>query len=268
MTTRNPASWLMTAILALMLTSAVAAEDYYVKPVFHEASFTQADVDAFWPEYPELVTSNATHSTVQVTTESGEVLMISMKIDSFECTLNECPVRIFRDGERLGQRMVCRQVQTFTPSRDGQFLKMCGISYPLASLVDVQPRRAGHTMPYWQDMQDDLVLNHNGSAMRILPKEGKILYLQPRRGLSSVKAGHVLFKGKPWEAGGPFSGTAYTFRKGCPPAPYRVEAFYEGFTETLTLRGAAPVREKKGCRVIGYSKEDDNAELTFDTTFD
>lgn len=47
-----------------------------------------------------------------------------------------------------------------------------------------------------------------------------------------------------------------------------LEAFYEGFTETLTLRGAAPVREKKGCRVIGYSRESDNAELTFDTTFD
>ncbi|MGQ8634401.1 hypothetical protein ACUTJJ_23290 [Agrobacterium sp. DKPNP3] len=172
------------------------------------------------------------------------------------------------DGARLGQQMACRQIQTFRPSRDGQYLKMCGMTYPVANLVDAQPRNASSTLGEWQQIENDRVLNHNGSAMRVLPKEGKIIYLEPRKELSSIKSGQVLFEGKPWEPGGPFSGTAYTFRKGCPPAPYRVEAFYEGWTETLTLRGAAPVRKKSGCDIVGYSLESDNAALTFDTTFD
>ncbi len=146
---------------------------------------------------------------------------------------------------------------------------MCGTTYPIANLADVHPHSAKKTMPDWEQVYQERVLNHNGSAMRVLPHEGKILYLEPRKGLApAIKSGQVLFEGKPWTPGGAFSGTAYSFRKGCPPAPYRVESFYEAWVETLTLRGAAPVRETRGCKVIGYNLESDNATLQFHTTFD
>jgi hypothetical protein len=252
----------------LMPPEQAAADDYFLKPFVHQAEFTPSDIETYWPDFPELLQSGATHITVQATAEE-QALTISMKIDSKECTLRDCPVRIFREGVRIGQRMACRDVQTFRVSRDGEYIKMCGVTYAVADLTDVHPRRANKTMPYWEQMAEELVLNHNGSAMRVLPHEGKILYLEPRKGLSpAIKSGQMLFEGKPWTSGGAFSGTAYTFRNGCPPAPYRVEAFYEGSVETLTLRGAAPVRENKGCKVVGYTRESDNAALQFHTTFD
>ena len=254
--------------LALLSFGQAGAEDYFIKPVLREGTFVQSEIDAYWPEYPELLQTGATHVSVQATTIAGQTITISMKIDSAECTLRDCPIRLFRDGVRIGQRMACRDIRSFRTSQDGEYIKMCGMSYAVTDLTDVHPRSAGNTIPFWEQLTDDTALNHNGSAMRVLPHEGKIIYLQPRNVLSpSIKAGHVLFEGKPWKAGGPFSGTAYTFRKGCPPAPYR-EAFYEGSVETLTLRGAAPMREKNGCKVVGYSLESDNAALKFNTTFD
>ncbi|MGF6178262.1 hypothetical protein [Ensifer sp. 4252] len=259
---------LQAVALAFTPSQKAAADDYFVKPIIHQAEFTESDVETYWPEFPDILQSGATHITVQ-TTADEQALTISMKIDSKECTLRDCPIRIFREGVRIGQRMACRDVQTFRVSRDGEYIKMCGMTYAVADLTDVHPRSANKTMPYWEQMAEELVLNHNGSAMRVLPQEGKIIYLEPRKGLApAIKSGQVLFEGKPWTSGGPFSGMAYTFRKGCPPAPYRVEAFYEGSVETLVLRGAAPVREKKGCKVVGYSRESDNAELRFHTTFD
>ncbi|CAN7680580.1 hypothetical protein LJR235_005374 [Pararhizobium sp. LjRoot235] len=260
--------YLQAFVFALTPFQPAAAEDYFVKPIVHQAEFSEPDVANYWPEYPEVLQSGATQITVQTTAE-GQALTISMKIDSKECTLRDCPIRIFRDGVRIGQRMACRDVQTFLVSRDGDYIKMCGLTYAVADLTNIHPRNANKTRPYWEQMAEELVLNHNGSAMRVLPHEGKILYLEPRKGLSpAIKSGQVLFEGRPWTSGGAFSGMAYTFRKGCPPAPYRVEAFYEGSVETLTLRGAAPVRENKGCKVVGYTLESDNATLQFHTTFD
>lgn len=64
------------------------------------------------------------------------------------------------------------------------------------------------------------------------------------------------------------AGTAYTFRKGCPPAPYAVSGgFVAGATiydhDRIILRGASPVREKNGCALVGYTTDSGNAELIF-----
>ncbi|MCB5205491.1 hypothetical protein LH464_23890 [Neorhizobium sp. T786] len=57
---------------------------------------------------------------------------------------------------------------------------------------------------------------------------------------------------------GPFHGIAYTFKKGCDPAPYYVEGYDEG-AEKVVLKGKAPIRE--GDEVVGYTDKSPNATL-------
>lgn len=110
------------------------------------------------------------------------------------------------------------------------------------------------------------VYDHNGSLTDVDPEGGTILYRKPSKRMSAtVKSGEVLFKaGAPWN---PYDdkalvrGTAYAFKSGCDPAPYEVVGTQEGW-HTLVLRGPAPVREKNGCRVIGY-RMNGNSTLKF-----
>lgn len=110
------------------------------------------------------------------------------------------------------------------------------------------------------------VFDHNDSAMLVDPGEGTIMYRDPKRSIAgTVRPGTLLFQAvAPWD---PYDdsaivrGTAYVFKKGCAPAPYEVSGRQEGW-HTLVLKGAAPVREKKGCRVIGY-KMNGNSTLKF-----
>jgi hypothetical protein len=103
------------------------------------------------------------------------------------------------------------------------------------------------------------VWNHNGSQM-LLQSNGNqriITYLHPRRGISA-QPGQVLFRGQ--RNGQYYSGTAYTFRRGCNPAPYHVSGRLSS-EHRIVLRGAAPKR--KGCRIVGYSKRSGSAKLVF-----
>lgn len=261
---------------AILIAAAVAmsvagsrADDYFTPLTHREGPVTQADIDTYWQDFPDLLNGNASVATAQMTTTDGRGLAVSMLRDSTHCTLNDCLVRIYEDGQRIAEHPACRDIGHYAISKDGDYIRVCGMTYAIADWRDVQPRRARNTIPYWQGLSDDSAMNHNGSSMRVLPAQGKIIYIQPRAGMgNSIKSGQVLFEGRPWTPGEAFSGTAYTFRKGCSPAPYRVEAFYEGANETLTLRGAAPVREKSGCKVTGYSLESSNAALAFSSTFD
>jgi hypothetical protein len=110
------------------------------------------------------------------------------------------------------------------------------------------------------------IFDHNGSAMVIDPNAGTIVYREPKKSLAgTAKSGALLFKASaPWD---PYDGkaivrgTAYVFKKGCEPAPYEVSGRQEGW-HTLVLKGAAPVRAKNGCKVVGY-KLNGNATLKF-----
>jgi hypothetical protein len=110
------------------------------------------------------------------------------------------------------------------------------------------------------------VYDHNGSETDVDPAAGTIKYRKPKRSLSgTVKAGDLLFKAdNAWDIydeTAPVRGTAYVFKRGCEPAPYRVSGYHRGW-HTLVLDGPAPVREKAGCKIIGY-KRNANATLTF-----
>lgn len=105
------------------------------------------------------------------------------------------------------------------------------------------------------------VWDHNGSEMRWASsgRNRVITYLNPRRGLS-LRPGVVLFEGE--RVGDRMTGIAYTFRRGCRPAPYQVEGRIRSETN-VTLRGAAPVRARGSCRVVNYTTRGSNAVLRF-----
>jgi hypothetical protein len=103
------------------------------------------------------------------------------------------------------------------------------------------------------------IWNHNGSQM-LLEANGNqrtLSYLYPRRGLSA-RAGDMVFQGR--RVGNTYVGTAYTFRRGCPPAPYQVSGRLRSETR-IVLTGAAPVR--RGCAVVDYTRRGGNARLVF-----
>ncbi|RYE86181.1 MAG: hypothetical protein EOP19_07535 [Hyphomicrobiales bacterium] len=203
-------------------------------------------------------------------TAGGQSYVYSMLRGGIDvgCGIRECPVRIFQGGTLIVETMACDATHTHGVSPDGEIFYRCDIGRPLANMLLVAPSEARTTRDLWADAAER-PWNHNGSVMQIDPAAGTIVYLHPKASLSAtVRPGQVLFEGTPWTPGGAFSGTAYTFRKGCPPAPYTVTATYEDFTETLTLRGDAPVRRKGGCEVVSYSSTSSNAMLAFHSTFD
>jgi hypothetical protein len=114
---------------------------------------------------------------------------------------------------------------------------------------------------------------HNGSTMSVStgPQDAlAIAYAKPRKGLSA-RSGDLLFEGQLVEgtwADGALEGQAFTFKRGCKPAPYEVTGRIadEGPQWVITLSGAAPVR--KGCKVVGYSAEGANARLTIESGVD
>ncbi len=107
----------------------------------------------------------------------------------------------------------------------------------------------------------DSFWNHNGSTM-LLRAEGNyrlITYWNPRPGLRGVHRGTVLFEG--YRDGSHYAGTAYTFRSGCRPAPYRVTG--QIISETnFAIHGAAPRRVRGGCQVLAH-EWNNNSTLRF-----
>ena len=107
-----------------------------------------------------------------------------------------------------------------------------------------------------------LFWTHNGSWMTIYKTGSDITieYQQPRKGLP-IGPNTTLFYGT--IRGNRISGTAHTFRRGCPEAPYRVSGRLRenGSVKSIVLSGAAPVRN--GCKVTGYTKQSSNARLVF-----
>lgn len=114
-------------------------------------------------------------------------------------------------------------------------------------------------------------IEHNGSSMWHDEANGILYYSRPKASLAGlVEVSTVVFEGDPWTFSNRFSmaGTAYTFRKGCSPAPYRVTGQFVASRsphghDSIVLRGASPIREKNGCAVVGYTTNSGNAELVF-----
>lgn len=104
-------------------------------------------------------------------------------------------------------------------------------------------------------------LFHNGSRTLFTRNNGhvEIRYETPRPGLP-VREGTLLFAGT-YERGY-YSGTAYTFKRGCEPAPYAVAGKDSG--PGIVLVGVAPRRDSRSCAVIGDSASGNNSRLVFE----
>lgn len=125
---------------------------------------------------------------------------------------------------------------------------------------EFQPRQA----PFG-DHKSIVGINHNGSGMWVSQDLSVIYYDKPKASIAgTVSPGTVLYRGDPITtfSGQVVTGLAHTFRKGCEPAPYPVTG---GVARdgSLVLRGAAPIREQNGCKVIGYTEDSGNATLVF-----
>jgi hypothetical protein len=107
------------------------------------------------------------------------------------------------------------------------------------------------------------IYEHNGSVINwfVVNGEATATYATPKASLltSGIQEGTVVFKG--FEEGSRITGTAYTYRKGCAPAPYEVVGYFSG--NNIVLSGPSPVRAKGGCDVLSYTLDSPNAKLVF-----
>jgi uncharacterized protein len=109
------------------------------------------------------------------------------------------------------------------------------------------------------------LLKHNGSRIEMRTgRRGDVLmrYVEVRPGLAAHE-GDVLFEGSASD-GGKMRGKAYTFKHGCPPAPY--EVIGERGRSGIELRGAAPVHAAgSSCKVVDYDDGAPSATLELET---
>lgn len=110
--------------------------------------------------------------------------------------------------------------------------------------------------------QEMTLLFHNGSRALFTRDNNKveIRYDAPKRGLP-VREGTLLFTGAS-DSKGNYRGVAYTFKRGCDPAPYPVTG--KDVAGGIILMGAAPVRDPHGCAITGSTRTSSNARLVFD----
>lgn len=94
-------------------------------------------------------------------------------------------------------------------------------------------------------------LIHNGSEVIAIAEQGRmrIYYEKPKQSLvdAGVYQGTLLFQGTAND--GHIKGTAFAFKKGCPPSPYDVEGVAQGDVG-FELSGPGP-QFGKGCAVVG-----------------
>lgn len=105
------------------------------------------------------------------------------------------------------------------------------------------------------------VLDHNGSIMIVDYREQTIRYLLPRRSLP-VESVQMSFAGT-IQYHGVAEGTAYVYKRGCGFAMYEVRGGYDPSVPGYVMVGAAPVRAKGGCHVVGYTMESKNSRLVY-----
>jgi hypothetical protein len=104
---------------------------------------------------------------------------------------------------------------------------------------------------------DESIWSHNGSTIRWVSDGNKrtAYYLAPKAGLN-VPTGQILFEGE--RRGDDIEGTAYTFKTGCSPAPFKAAGRVTNEHEIL-LQGMQPVRAS-GCKATSNQ----SVALTFD----
>ena len=105
---------------------------------------------------------------------------------------------------------------------------------------------------------------HNNSWVYVFKNAGLIVYDKPNASIANaVHPGDVLFQGVIGNK--VVSGEAFVFRRGCSPAPYAVTGpgFAGDPAAEITLHGAAAIRDRSSCAVVGSDPNGANATLAF-----
>jgi hypothetical protein len=185
----------------------------------------------------------------------GRRLFISMLSAAGACGTQLCPVRIFTEtGKQVTEISACDQADTHEISADRTSFVACGVASAIPQAGPPGSLETNEVRQY----------SHNGSVMQAsFYKNGtiRIEYDEVRRGLPPALQGEVLFKGVA-DGQGSLSGTAYTFKSGCHPAPYAVEGRIDP-KGGIVLTGDAPMRDGKSCDIVGFTGRSPNARLTF-----
>lgn len=143
---------------------------------------------------------------------------------------------------------------------------------PTGPATGTQPASIGTQVPVEINKAklDGPPYDHNGSIVIVDAAKGLIVYDRPKKSIAAtVKPGTVLFRGQPWKDGDTdivIKGTAYVFKKGCQAAAYEARGTYHSMfgISKLTLEGAAPMRSKTSCDIIGHTSVGPNSKLVFD----
>jgi opacity protein-like surface antigen len=128
----------------------------------------------------------------------------------------------------------------------------------LATLLPLAAVAAQQAVDPDQDFFD-----HNGSIVAGKYSQGDLRYVYPKTSLNGlVVPGQQAFVGKLVKHG-VAEGTAFVFKAGCTGEAYPVKGRYDPKIPGYVLTGKSPVREKSGCRIVGYTSKSPNARLVF-----
>ena len=121
------------------------------------------------------------------------------------------------------------------------------------------------------EMAGGMFMGHNGSTIQEFSElnsdKVEYRYSSVRAGIP-IQEGAVLFRGTKAKRGQHrgiaylLKGTAFVFKRGCPPAAYEVTG--EQTNSRVLLKGAAPVHAKDSCKVVSHDAQHKNATLVFD----
>jgi hypothetical protein len=107
------------------------------------------------------------------------------------------------------------------------------------------------------------IFDHNGSLIIVNYDHNDIRYDTPSDRMGGlVRPGDPVFTGR-IQRRGTIEGTAYVYKKGCSFIFYKTSGRYDPALPGYVMTGAAPVRARKGCDVIGYSIKSPNARLLY-----
>lgn len=211
----------------------------------------------YWADQSNIVDPQASPGirvySAEFANADGRTLVVSGLRDRVACAANTCPMRVFtRPGKLVVAFTACDAFDKHAVSADHKSLIACGVTHefpqagPPGSFTEV---RSGHFQHGGKEVW--LAVYRNGAI--------DIQYDDPKVGANL--RGESVFRGR-IEAG-KVVGTAYIFKKDCPPAPYDVRGDFNAGGDKLTLAGPAPVREASSCQVSGYSPASKNATLKF-----
>jgi hypothetical protein len=199
---------------------------------------------------------------------------------------SRCPVRVFTaQHKRIMDILACGDRTQHGASLDHRSFVACGETFPIPQVDDrtaimenappdsnaeayleVVRRQRSKPANAPAPVNVDSAYHNNSEMLVSEWKDAtvEITYNHPRPGLA-VAQGTLLFRGV--RDGAHYSGTAYTFKAGCSPAPYTVTGVKNPKKEMIVMTGAAPRRDPHSCDVIGESAQSGSAKLVFDTKF-